>query len=215
MPAKRSAKPARPTTRKAAKGAKQPDPKRGKAASRKRASGGKAAPARGKGPAGGRKAEAAPRQRTVTPYLVVPDAARAIAWYAEAFGAKELSRNMAPGGKIMHAALQIGDSQVYLSDVFPGSDMKDPKSLGGTCVNLHIHHKEIDRIWQQAVDAGANVTMQLANQFWGQRYGKVIDPFGHSWAFGYEADVSDDERERMQAQAMQLFASGANPVREP
>ncbi|MFO1532213.1 MAG: VOC family protein [Thermoplasmatota archaeon] len=153
-------------------------------------------------------AAAAARQRTVTPYLAVSDAAKALAWYAEAFGAKELSRNLVPNGKIMHAAMQVGDSTVYLSDVFPGSELSDPQTLGGTCVNLHIYHKDVDRLWQRAVDAGATVTMQLANQFWGERYGKIRDPFGHSWAFACEAEMSEDERERMQAAAMRMFSTG-------
>lgn len=150
----------------------------------------------------------------MTPYLAVPDAAAAIGWYAEAFGAKELERNLGPGGKVMHATIQVGDSLVYLSDIFVGSDLQHPQALGGTAVNLHIRHRDIDDLWQQAVDAGATVTMQLANQFWGERYGRIFDPFGHSWAFGYDANLSEDEMERMQTQAMALFAKAVPAGRE-
>lgn len=153
--------------------------------------------------------------RTVTPYLAVADAEAALAWYQEAFGAKVSARQLAPGGKVMHAAIEIGDSTVFLSDVFPGSDLQEPLTLGGTGVNLHIHHPDADRLWQQAVDAGATVTVQLANQFWGERYGKLTDPFGHSWAIAAEADLTADEAERMQSQALRMLGGGAHLKVEP
>jgi PhnB protein len=168
-------------------------------------------------PKKGKPAPAAPPETTpttmVTAHLAVSDARKAIAWYEEAFGAKEVSRNVGPGNRIMHATLQIGSSLVYVSDVFPGSDIRDPERLGGSSVSLHLRDPDIDRVWQQAVDAGANVTMQLADQFWGERFGKVIDPFGHVWTFGYPAKMSEYERERLHAKAMQAFAAGAHPGR--
>lgn len=146
--------------------------------------------------------------RTVTPYLAVSDAAKAIAWYKKALGAKELTRIPAPGGKLMHAELLIGDSRVMLSDVFPGSDVQDPTTLGGTTTNLHIYHKDVDKVWDRAVKAGARVTMPLQNQFWGERYGKLADPFGHSWAVSYKVKMTKAEMERKQAEAMNTFAAG-------
>ncbi len=148
--------------------------------------------------------------RTVTPYLAVSDAAGAIDWYKKAFGAKELTRMPAPGGKVMHAELMIGDSRVMLSDVFPGTDVNHPHGLGGTTSNMHIYHRDVDKLWQQAVAAGAHVTMPLADQFWGDRYGKLTDPFGHSWALSFRAKMTKQEMERKRQQAMQSFADGTH-----
>ena len=116
--------------------------------------------------------------RTVTPYLAVSDAAAAIDWYKRAFGAKELTRMPGPGGKIMHAEVMIGDSRVMLSDVFRGGDTGAPQTLGGTTSSMHIYHRNVDKLWRQAVAAGASVTMPLEDQFWGDRYGKLKDPSG-------------------------------------
>jgi PhnB protein len=156
-----------------------------------------------------RAAAAAPRipYRTVTPYLAINDAAAAIDWYKEAFGARELSRMPAPGGRLMHAEIMIGDSRVMLSDVFPGSDSKDPKTLGGNSTYLHLIQRNIDRLWQRAVAAGARVTMPLENQFWGDRYGKLEDPFGHSWGLSYKAKMTKKEMEQKQQEAMAAFSA--------
>jgi uncharacterized glyoxalase superfamily protein PhnB len=157
-----------------------------------------------------RAAAAAPRipYRTVTPYLALADASAAIEWYKKAFGARELSRMPGPAGKLMHAEIQIGDSRVMLSDVFPGSDSKEPQELGGTSTYLHIIQRNIDRLWQRAVAAGARVTMPLADQFWGDRYGKLQDPFGHSWGLSYKAKMTKQEMERKRQEAMGAFSSG-------
>jgi PhnB protein len=158
---------------------------------------------------------AAPRPRipyqTVTPYLAVSDAAAAIDWYKRAFGARELSRMPAPDGKVMHAEILIGDSRVMLSDVFPGSDVQHPRAVGTTTTNLHVYHRNVDRLWQQAIAAGATVTMPLDDQFWGDRYGKLTDPFGHSWALAFKAKMTKEERERKQREAMAMFGAGAQP----
>jgi PhnB protein len=162
-----------------------------------------------------RRAARAPAQhipfRTVTPYLAIADAAAAIDWYKKAFGARELTRMPGPGGKLMHAEIMIGDSRVMLSDVFPGSDTKDPQALGGTGTYLHIVQRNIDRLWQRAVDAGARVTMPLADQFWGDRYGKLMDPFGHAWGLSYKAKMTKEEMERKRQEAMAAFAGGTHP----
>lgn len=148
--------------------------------------------------------------RTVTPYLAIDNAAEAIEWYKKAFGAKEIQRSPMPDGKLMHAELKIGDSMVMLSDVFPGSDITDPRNLHGTTANLHLYSKDIDRIWKKAVEAGAKVTMPLENQFWGDRYGKLADPFGHSWGFSYPAKMTKAEKEKKREEAMRQLGSGEN-----
>lgn len=147
----------------------------------------------------------------MTPYLAVADAAAAIAWYTRALGAKELVRMDGPGGKIMHAELMIGDSRVMLADMFMESDVKDPHSAGVTTVNLHIYHRNVDRLWQQAVAAGARVVMPLDDQFWGDRYGKLRDPFGHSWGLAFKSKLSKAELERKRQEAMAAMGGGAQP----
>ena len=106
---------------------------------------------------------------TVTPYLVFEDAADAIEFYKTAFGAKERMRMEAPGGKIGHAEIEIGDSMVMLSDSFPQSTTKSPTELGGTTAGMFLYVEDVDAVAQRAVDAGATVTMEVADQFWGDR----------------------------------------------
>jgi PhnB protein len=150
------------------------------------------------------------RPNTVTPYLAVGNAANAIDWYKKAFGAKEITRQLEPTGKIMHASLKIADSVVMLSDIFPGSEMKDPRDSGPS-VNLHIYSKDVDRIWRKAVEAGAKVTMPLEDQFWGDRYGKLADPYGHSWGFSWKAKMSKAEMDKKREEAMKQMAGGEHP----
>ena len=153
---------------------------------------------------------AEPKPRTLTPYLAVGNAAEAIEWYKRALGAREVSRNLEPTGKVMHATLKVGDSLVYLSDIFPGSDMKDPRDSGPS-VNLHIYSRDINRIFETAVSSGARVTMPLADQFWGDRYGRLQDPFGHSWAFSYPAKMTEAQKEKMREEAMKAMSGGERP----
>ena len=150
------------------------------------------------------------RPRMVTPYLAVGDAAQAIEWYKRAFGAKEVNRQLEPTGKVMHASLKIGDSLVMLSDIFPGSEMRDPRAVGPS-ENLHIYSKQIDKIFKSATAAGAKVTMPLEDQFWGDRYGKLQDPFGHSWGFSYPAKMTEAEKERKREEAFKSFGAGEHP----
>jgi PhnB protein len=119
---------------------------------------------------------------TVTPYLAVDDAAEAIDYYKKVFGAKERVRMDAPNGKIGHAELEIGDSLVMLSDPFPQASTKPPQELGGTSVSVFLYVENVDAIVEQALDSGANITMEVADQFWGDRMGSFQDPFGHSWS---------------------------------
>jgi PhnB protein len=131
---------------------------------------------------------------TVTPYLAVDDAARAIEFYEQAFGAKERGRMETPDGKIGHAELEIGDSLVMLSDPFPQASTKPPKELGGTSANIFMYVEDVDAAVKRAVDAGATVTMEVADQFWGDRFGTVTDPFGHTWSIATRVeDVPPEE----------------------
>jgi uncharacterized glyoxalase superfamily protein PhnB len=141
---------------------------------------------------------------TVTPHLVVRDAARAIDFYKKAFGAKELSRSPGPDGKLMHAELKIGDSQIYLNDEYPGMS-ESPQSLKGSPVTIHLWVEDVDRVFQQAVAAGAKAAMPVADQFWGDRYGQVVDPFGHRWSMA--THVKDLTNEQKQKAAEAAFAA--------
>ena len=118
---------------------------------------------------------------TITPHLTVKNAAKAIDFYKQVFGAEEVSRNLGPDGKIMHASLKIGDSLLMLNDEFPGQSTS-AETPGGTNVTLHIYTDNVDALFDRAVKAGAKTTMPLADQFWGDRYGQVVDPFGQRWS---------------------------------
>ena len=137
---------------------------------------------------------------TVTPYLTVSDCARAIDFYKRAFGAEELFRLDGPDGKVAHAEMKIGDSIIMLSDEMPGWG-RSPLSLGGTAVNIHLFVKDVDELFNRAIGAGAKVAMPLGDMFWGDRYGQVTDPFGHSWSLAtHKEDVPPEElRKRAQA----------------
>jgi len=140
---------------------------------------------------------------SVTPYLSVNDAARALDFYKRAFGAQEIMRMDAPGGKIGHAEIRIGDSVVMLADEMPGSGCTAPQSLGGTTAGLFIYVENVDAAFKQAVSAGAQVEMPLADMFWGDRYGKLKDPFGHSWSMAtHKEDVAPAEMAKRMKDAM-------------
>ena len=131
---------------------------------------------------------------TVTPHLVCDGAAAAIEFYKKAFGAIEMARMPGPGGKLMHAMIKIGDSPVMLVDEFPEWGSTGPKSLNGTPVTIHLQVPDADAVFKSAVDAGATVKMQIADMFWGDRYGLVIDPFGHSWSIAtHIKDLTPEE----------------------
>jgi PhnB protein len=146
--------------------------------------------------------------RTVTPYLAVDDAAEAIEYYTKAFGAKERARMETPDGKIGHAELEIGDSLVKLSDPFPQASTRSPKELGGTSVSVFMYVEDVDAVVTQAVDAGAKVTMEIADQFWGDRFGSVMDPFGHLWSIAtHVEDVPPEEMAERAKAAMAAMSS--------
>src|SRR3970282_1154314 len=111
-----------------------------------------------------------PGMRSITPHLVIKGASQALEFYKKAFSAKELEKAPLPDGKLMHASIKIGDSVVMMADEFPGSNMKAPDSANTTTVALHIYSKNVDKLWQQALDAGAKIAMPLDNQFWGERF---------------------------------------------
>ena len=143
----------------------------------------------------------------ITPHVVVRGAAKAATWYVRALGAEELSRVPLPNGKLMTVELRFGDSTVRLSDEFPEWDVLSPQTIGGTAVVLHLSTDEVDILWQHALDAGAEVIHPLEDQFWGNRQGQIVDPFGHRWNLSRPVrDVPPDELERAAAAA---FAGSA------
>jgi PhnB protein len=133
----------------------------------------------------------------LSPHLVVDDAAAAIEFYVKAFDAVELGRVPRPDGKLIHAALRVNGFTVMLNDDFPevcGGKSMTPKSLGGTPVTIHLTVTDVDAKFQRALDAGATVVAPLQDQFWGDRYGVLEDPFGHRWSLGQPVrEVSMDE----------------------
>jgi PhnB protein len=137
---------------------------------------------------------------TVTPYLIVNGAARALDFYRKAFGAKEQVRMPGPDGKVMHAEIQIGDSKVMLADEFPQMGARSPQSIGGTPVGICLYVARVDAVYEQAVAAGAKVERPLQDQFYGDRSGTVIDPFGHKWTIAsHIEDVSPEEMQKRMA----------------
>ncbi len=120
--------------------------------------------------------------RTVTPHLTIGGAAEALKFYAKAFGAKVESRINMPNGNVLHAAIKVGDSIIMLNDEFPEMGGLGPKSRGGTTVTVHLCVDDVDTWYNRAVKAGATVVIPLDDMFWGDRYGVLLDPFGHQWA---------------------------------
>ena len=131
---------------------------------------------------------------TTTPYLCVNGAADAIEFYKKAFGATELMRMPAPGDKVGHAELQIGDSRVMLADEFPEMGFLSPKTIGGSPVMMHLYVEDVDATVPRAVAAGAKVTRDVADQFYGDRGGQIEDPFGHKWYVStHKEDLTPEE----------------------
>ena len=140
--------------------------------------------------------------RTVTPHLTCGGAADAIEFYKRAFGAVELTRLPGPGGKLLHAMIRIGDSNVMLVDEFPAHGSFGPKAMKGSPVTLHLYVDDVDAVFRRAVDAGAKVTMPVADMFWGDRYGRLEDPFGHQWSVAtHVRDVKPEEMQEAMRQA--------------
>lgn len=134
---------------------------------------------------------------TVTPYLIVKGAAKALDFYKQAFGAQELFRLAGPGGRIMHAEIRIGDSPIMLADEAPEFLATSPETLGGTPVGFMIYVEDVDRSFRQAIDAGGKEIRPVVDQFYGDRSGTVMDPFGHKWTIGtHKEDVSPEEMQK-------------------
>ena len=139
---------------------------------------------------------------SVTPYLCVEGAARAIEFYKKAFSATERMRIAQPDGRVGHAELQIGDSVIMLSDEFPEMGARSPQSLGGSPVSIHLYVEDADAIFKMAVAAGAKIKRPIADHFYGDRLGGVEDPFGHTWWIStHKEDLSPQEIERRAASA--------------
>ena len=134
---------------------------------------------------------------TATPYLTLRDAAKAIDFYKRAFDATEVHRMEGPEGKIAHAELRIGDSVIMLGDEMPGSETHAPQSLGGTTGGIFLYLKDVDAAFHKATSAGAKATAQPVDMFWGDRYAKLTDPFGHSWSLAtHIEDVAPAEMKK-------------------
>ena len=147
---------------------------------------------------------------TLTTYLTMENAAEAIDYYKDVFGAKERIRMEAPDGKIGHAELEIGDSLLMLSDAFPGATSRPPTELGGTTAGAFMYVEDVDAVVKRAVESGATITMEIADQFWGDRFGSITDPFGHSWSIAtHVEDVPPEEMaERAKAAMAEMGTSG-------
>ena len=134
---------------------------------------------------------------TATPYLVVDGAARALEFYTQAFGAKELMRMPGPDGRIGHAELMIGDSHIMLADEHPEQGHRGPKSFGGSPVGIMLYVEDVDTMFRTALSLGATETRAVEDQFYGDRMGSLTDPFGHNWMIAtHVEDVSPEEMER-------------------
>jgi PhnB protein len=135
--------------------------------------------------------------QTVTPYLVLDGAARAIDYYTQSFGAKEQFRMPGPGGKVMHAELKIGNSTVMLADEMPEMGYRGPQASAGVPVSLMLYVEDVDGVFARAVKAGAKVVKQVEDQFYGDRTGTLTDPFGHCWTIAtHKEDVAPEEMTR-------------------
>jgi PhnB protein len=139
---------------------------------------------------------------SVTPYLIIKNAADAIEFYKKAFGATELFRIDQPDGKIGHAEIKIGDSPIMLSDEFPAMGHRGPQSLGGSPVSIMLYVEDVDTVVKRATTAGAKLDRPVEDKFYGDRAGSLTDPFGHIWHIGtHKEDVSPEEMEKRAAAA--------------
>ncbi len=132
---------------------------------------------------------------SITPHIICKDAAKAIDFYSKAFGAKEICRMPMPDGKTVgHCEMQFGNARVMLADEFPDMGCVSPQSIGGTPVTIHLYVDDVDAAFKQATDAGCEVAMPVTDMFWGDRYGKLTDPFGHHWSIAtHTEDLSPEE----------------------
>lgn len=140
---------------------------------------------------------------SVVPHITVNGAAKAIKFYKQAFGAEEIACHLTPDGRVMHASIRIGDSFIMLNDEFPDwGGCRGPQG-GKQPFVLHINSADVNADWDRAVAAGAKVTMPLADQFWGDRYGQLEDPFGHAWSMGQK--VTNPSKEDVERKGAEMF----------
>jgi PhnB protein len=146
---------------------------------------------------------------SLTPYLAVEDASKAIDFYKEAFGAEENLRMPGADGKIAHAELQIGDSKLMLSDPFPHSNVRPPSERGGPTGSVFMYVDDVDATFEQAQRAGADVVSELEDMFWGDRFGTLSDPFGHVWSVAtHKEDLTEEEMAERSKAAMAEMGAG-------
>jgi PhnB protein len=142
---------------------------------------------------------------TITPHLVLDDAAKTIDWYKKALGAEEIARSLGPDGKVMHAEIRVGDSRVMMNDPMMGG--KGPKATGGSPASLWVYVEDCDALFNRAVGAGAKVRMPMADQFWGDRCGGVEDPAGYTWTIATrKEDLTGDEMNKRAQEFFKQFA---------
>jgi PhnB protein len=140
---------------------------------------------------------------TVTPYLSVRNAAQALDFYKRAFGAEEVMRMNNPQGAVSHAEIKIGDSIVMIAEEASSSGLRSPQSLGSSTVSIFLYLNDVDTTFKQAISAGAKEQQPLSNMFWGDRYGRLTDPFGHSWSLAtHVEDVAPEEMQKRAQEAM-------------
>jgi PhnB protein len=145
--------------------------------------------------------------RTVAPYLAIKNAASALEFYKQAFGASETYRLILPDGRVGHAEIRLGDSLIMLSDEFPEFGGKAPETLGGSPVSIHLYVDDVDAVFRKALAAGARELKAVVDQFYGDRSGQLEDPFGHLWWVAtHKEDVAPEE---MQRRVRALFARAA------
>lgn len=148
---------------------------------------------------------------SISPSLTCRDAARAIDFYKKVFGASEIMRMAGPGGKVGHAELRIGDSVIFVSDPFPGMSAAS-ESGGAPVIYLFLYTEDVDSVFNRAVQAGCRVDMPLADMFWGDRFGKITDPFGHQWGLAtHVEDVAPEEMKRRSEEWTKKMAKAASP----
>ena len=134
---------------------------------------------------------------TATPSIVLSNTREAIEFYKKAFDANEIYQMPTPDGKTMHAMIQIGDSFIMMSDEFPQMGANSPTTVGGTSSTIHLYVEDADKTYDEAIKAGATPTMPMMDAFWGDRYGSLIDPYGHSWAIAtHKKDISPEEMQK-------------------
>jgi PhnB protein len=144
---------------------------------------------------------------TATPYLTLNNCASAIDYYKKAFQAQEVMRMEAPNGKVGHAEIKIGDSVIMLSDEMPGGANRSPQSLGGTTAGIFMYVTDVDASFKQAVEAGGKSVMQPTDMFWGDRFGTLTDPFGHTWSMAtHKEDVAPEEMKKRAKESMAKMA---------